>query len=425
MNEQPLIRHYEPAAPLLYLADGSPLSQSLFVAQVIALAREWPTTRQVINLCEDRHRFLVALAAASLRGVVTVLPPSRGADHIAALQREYPDAATIDDIRLPDVGPWSGEPPRIATDRPLLIMFTSGSTGLPQPHRKTWANLATTVSGSSSTLGLAGRRVALVATVPTQHMYGLETVGLMPLLGHAASGVSRPFFPADVMDALRALPMPRVLVTTPAHLRAIVGARISPPPLDMVISATAPLPGELAEQAEAALGAPVCEIYGCSETGSVAARHTTADPRWTLYDGYRIEAAADGAIVQVPTMDAPFRLSDCIEHAGGNSFILLGRSGDLINVAGKRCSLAELTRTLQGLPGVEDAVVFLPSEDAKRPAALVVAPTCTEAQLRKAMNEHVESAFVPRPLRRVACLPRNELGKLPRARLLASLETAQ
>lgn len=421
MNEQPLIRHYQPSAPVLYLADGSPLSQSRFLGQVIALARRWPTARHVINLCEDRHHFLAALAAALLRGVVTLLPPSRGADHLASLQRLYPGATVIGDIDLPAADPWCDAPPRLPANRPLLTVFTSGSTGTPQAHSKTWASLGATLAGSSRSLGL-DRPFALLATVPTQHMYGLETAGLMPLLGHAASHVARPFFPADIMDVLRTLPAPRVLVTTPVHLRALVGASISPPPLEMVMSATAPLERGLAAQAEAVLGAPVREIYGCSETASIAARRTVTDQAWTLYDGFTVEPTADGAIVRGPALDTAFHVADRIELVGENGFRLLGRSGDLVNVAGKRCSLSELTRVLQSLSGVEDAVVFLPSESASRPAALVVAPMLTEAQLRKALSNHVDAVFVPRPLRRVAHLPRNELGKLPHAQLVASLE---
>lgn len=425
MNELPLIRHYDPSTPLLHLSDGAPVSQALFVGQVMALSRQWPSAPQVINLCKDRHRFLVALAAAWIRGGVTLLPPSAGADHLASLRRSYPDAEVLSDIELPPAEPWNGEPPKVSASRPLVTLFTSGSSGTPKASTKTWASLSATLAASSRALGLSERRVALLATVPTQHMYGLETVGLMPLLARAASSVLHPFFPADIIDALSALPEPRVLVTTPVHLRALVGANTAPPPLDMVISATAPLSVELAAQAEVALNAPVREIYGCSETASVAARRPVEGQAWTLYQGFGIEPVADGAMIRGPALEAAFKLADRIERVGEAGFRLLGRSGDLVNVAGKRCSLAELTRIVQSLPGVEDAVVFLPSESAKRPAALVVAPTSTEAQLRQALGLRIDAVFVPRPLRRVTRLPRNDLGKLPLARLKASLEALQ
>ena len=52
-----------------------------------------------------------------------------------------------------------------------------------------------------------------------------------------------------------------------------------------------------------------------------------------------------------------------------------------------------------------------------RPAALVVAPGLDEHSILEALRASVDPAFLPRPLRLVARLPRNEVGKLPRALL--------
>lgn len=422
MNRLPLIYRFDPEAPLLYRDDGAPVTQAVFVAQAVALSRQWTSAKAIINLCENRYHFLLALVAASLRDTVSLLPPSRGAEHLAAIRNAYPDALTVGELTPPDVTPWQGEPPRLPAELPLMKVFTSGSTGAPKPNVKTWGGLAQTITGSSRALGLSGARASLLATVPTQHMYGLETVGLMPLLGNAAGSIQRPFYPADIAQALTLLPAPRVLVTTPVHLRALAGARIAMPELSGIISATAPLDHELALAAESALGAPVREIYGCSETASIAARRTADGPDWTLYDGVEIRFEGDSGTVYSPALARPFMLPDRIQPVGDNRFRLLGRRGDLVNVAGKRCSLSELTRTLLSIPGVEDGVVFLPTEDARRPAALVVAPRLSDGALRRELLNRIDAVFLPRPLRRIPRLPRNEVGKLPHARLLASLE---
>ena len=94
----------------------------------------------------------------------------------------------------------------------------------------------------------------------------------------------------------------------------------------------------------------------------------------------------------------------------------------MIKVAGRRASLSEITRILVSLAGVQDAAVFVPQQgDEARPAALVVAPGQTESQLRAALAPLLDPIFIPRPLRIVPTLPRNALGKLPRAELLALL----
>ena len=90
----------------------------------------------------------------------------------------------------------------------------------------------------------------------------------------------RPFFPADIAAALGRVASPRALVTTPFHLKALLDADVALPPLDLVLCATAPLSPQLAARAEQKLGAPLVEIYGCTEAGQVATRRTTAGAEW-------------------------------------------------------------------------------------------------------------------------------------------------
>ena len=45
----------------------------------------------------------------------------------------------------------------------------------------------------------------------------------------------------------------------------------------------------------------------------------------------------------------------------------------------------------------------------------------SEAELLNDLRSAMDPAFLPRPLRKVCSLPRNETGKLPRAALLAAL----
>jgi acyl-coenzyme A synthetase/AMP-(fatty) acid ligase len=117
-------------------------------------------------------------------------------------------------------------------------------------------------------------------------------------------------------------------------------------------------------------------------------------------------------------------LQDIVELFHPGQFQLCGRSADLLEIAGKRASLGDLTRRLLALPGVEDGVIFQLDADSagvRRLAALVVAPGRCEAELLGELRQAVDPAFLPRPLKRVSCLPRNETGKLPRCALLAAI----
>jgi len=119
-------------------------------------------------------------------------------------------------------------------------------------------------------------------------------------------------------------------------------------------------------------------------------------------------------------------LQDIIELLPRHTFHLRGRNADLVEIAGKRASLADLTRRILTLPGVIDAVALqLEVEDGagvRRIAALVVAPARSEAELLEDLRLAVDPVFLPRPFRRVSALPRNETGKLARAAVLEALK---
>ena len=90
----------------------------------------------------------------------------------------------------------------------------------------------------------------------------------------------------------------------------------------------------------------------------------------------------------------------------------------MVNIAGKRASLVELNRHLNALPGVEDGVIFIPDPEAKRLAALVVAPGLKRSDILRGLSDNIDPAFLPRQLRLVPALPRQETGKLPRKAVL-------
>jgi acyl-coenzyme A synthetase/AMP-(fatty) acid ligase len=256
-------------------------------------------------------------------------------------------------------------------------------------------------------------------------MYGIELSVLLPLLGPFSVHASRPLFPADVAAALAAVPAPRVLVTTPVHLAALLREGGELPALAAITSATAPLPRELAAAAEARYGAPVLELFGSTETCVIAQRRCALGEDWRPHAGVLLRPQPDGTLVDAPWFEQAIALADLVELLPEQRFRLCGRHADLVEIAGKRASLADLTRRITTLPGVEDAVAFqLDEVDAagvRRIAALVVAPTRCEMELLQELRASIDAAFLPRPLRKVAALPRNETGKLPRVALLALL----
>jgi acyl-coenzyme A synthetase/AMP-(fatty) acid ligase len=421
--------------------DGSHyVTRARFEAQVRAVAALLPAGVHAINLCDDRYRFLVAFCAVAVRGQTTLLPPSRAPAVISDELRRHADSYCIGDGDLDDTPPryWrlpqelpelEGEPLLVDDDALVAIGFTSGSTGEPKPNPKTWRSFrASTAQNLAALRDLwpADATAHVVATVPAQHMYGMEMSVLLPLLGGVAVHAARPFFPEDIAQALRCAPAPRLLVTTPVHLRALVESSVQLPPLAGIVSATAPLPATVAAAAEARFGCEVRELFGSTETCVIARRRTARDSAWTPLPGVQLQPQPDGSLVLAPHLAAPVGLADLVELTADGRFHLCGRQADLLEIAGKRASLGDLTRQLQAVPGVLDGVMFqLDAPDAggvRRIAALAVAPDVDEATILAALRRAIDPVFLPRPLRRVACLPRNETGKLPRAALLRLLQ---
>ena len=412
---------------------GVPLSAAAFLAEVRRAAHRLPDSRHVLNVCADRYRFAVALCAAIVRGQVTLLPATTTPNVIASMREFAPDAYVVadapHDIDLPCCELPAGDCPADGFDVPQIdagqlvaCVFTSGSTGEPQPHFKRWGALVLDIAGESRRLAI-GARHTIFGTVPPQHMYGFESTVLLPLLCGAALTAERPYYPADIDAALARAPAPRALFTTPFHLRAWMESG-EPAALETIVSATAPLSVGLARQAEQRTGAQLHEIYGCTETGQVATRRPTQTAHWETFDGVRVwtdgaQAMAGGAHVEQPTP-----LQDVIEaDADGTRFLLHGRSADMVNIAGKRNSLGYLDHQLTSIDGVADGAFFLPDDvdpdGVTRLMAFVVAPGLTAAQVVAQLRARIDPAFIPRPVLMVERLPRNLAGKLPRAALEA------
>lgn len=421
---------------------GVPVSAATFLAHVQQVAAALPSGSAAVNLCEDRYAFLVAFCAIVLRGQANLLPSSRApqavmdvmAGHAGCYALSEEDLAPAPPAfhRMPvlDATPALDDEfvvPLIPANQVVALGYTSGSTGVPKAYPKTWRSFHASTFGNLRALhALVGGRFDVVATVPPQHMYGMEMSVLLPLMGDAAVHAGRPFFPADVAAALAQVPGPRVLVITPIHLRALVESGVSLPPIAAMVSATAPMPPELASLAEARFGAPLLEVFGSTETCVIATRRASADEPWTLYEGVQLHPQPDGTAVEAPQLDGPLTLADIVAlQDGGRRFRLCGRHADLLEIAGKRASLGDLTRRLLAIPGVRDGVMLQLDGDVigvKRVAALVVAPGLTEQAILDALRTSIEPLFLPRPLRFVDALPRNETGKLPRSALLALLE---
>lgn len=458
MTTLPIVAHATPD-DIIAWAHGRPVTVRQFLADAARLAAALPSGGHVFNACSDRYRFTVGLCAALLAGKPTLLPPSHTPETVRQLLAFAPDAFCLHDqpdaaFDMPALHYHDGlaataadgpvEIPQIPAAQVMAYVFTSGSTGTPVPHRKTWGAMAGCARAAAQRLGLLdGRAWTLAGTVPPQHMFGLEATVMLVLQGRAALVAAPAFYPADVSAALAAVPAPRALVSSPVHLRTLVQSGLPMPAADLVLCATAPLGRQLAAETEALFAAPLCEIYGSTETGQLATRRTAQEDAWTLVPGVRLQArrhaAGDGTEADTGTetwaegghIEQPVPLGDAIAPLDAQRFLLHGRKADLLNIAGKRTSLGYLNHQLTAIDGVRDGAFFMPDDAHEgdteghvvRLVAVVVAPGLAPARLQQALRQRIDPAFMPRPLYFAERLPRNAAGKLPREALAALVAT--
>lgn len=405
--------------------NGSAVSVNQFLEQAKLLSSRLPKHRYVFNLFADRYQYLLGFCASVIAGQCTLMPPNRLEKTLEQLVEAYPDSYFLADAVKPGQDgdrnshrsqsnqSESHEVPMISADQLCAVAFTSGSTGSPAPNLKYWETLRTGSLGNAELLlHEPGERLNIVATVPPQHMWGLETSILLPLFANTAISDRTPFYPQDIAEALASLPKPRALVSSPVHLNVLLKSEIPLVNLDMIFSATAPMSIDLAKQLESHFKTRVFEVFGCTESGILAGRHTAQESLWRLSGLFELEVKNNGVLIKAQHLPGDVLLQDVVEKIGRDRFKWLGRHHDMVNIAGKRGSLTDLNQRLLAIEGVIDGVVFQPDNKTERLAAMVVAPGLEPSDILEGLRLVVDSVFLPRPIHLVSALPRQETGKL-------------
>jgi acyl-coenzyme A synthetase/AMP-(fatty) acid ligase len=436
----PLIQSHE-AGDTIAWHNGVAISRQAFLKDVYTAASRLPEGQYAINLCEDRYWFLVGFSALLIRKQTNLLPPNRAIQVINEIAHDYSGAFCLCDTYEPDLDipvhkvsvKRAGNTeekypvPMIPGRHLAAIAFTSGSTGKASPNQKFWKGLilGARMKQKRFKFGKTSGVQTIFVTVPPQHMYGLETSIMNPLINGVSVYTNKLFFPADINSALNNVPEPRVLITTPIHMKSCVETDLKWPRIDFVISATAPLDKSLASRAEELFNCPIMEIYGCTEANSMASRRTVTDKHWLLYDDISLKQKTENCYVSGPNLPEDVPLQDVIEIVNNREFILHGRNSDMINIGGKRASLEDLNCRLRSIDGILDAAFIIPDSNDNmhtKLAALVVSPTLDADEIRYKLALKIDAVFLPRPLYIVDKLPRSETGKLPRSALLELLD---
>ena len=418
----PLLSATAPDAPIAWRRN-QPIGRAAFLRHVGAVARRLPPARFIFNLCEDRYLFLVAFAAVGANGQTGLLPSSRAHLHLRDLTEDYPDNYSLTDG---DVESWlapeamDGDAmpavPVLPADQVMAIAFTSGSTGRAKPHPKRWGELVSGACQARQRFGFEPG-MTVVATVPAQHMYGLETTIM----------TRWPVVP--VSTPVGRFPRGRARGPGIGAVAASAGDHSRPP------ARLRPGRIALAGNGNFDFGHRAAGGNACRASRNHV-RRTSVGNLWLHRSGFHCQPShpgrralaavrrfslRDGALSGAHLLE-PVPLSDELEPCDKAEFRLLGRIEDLVNIAGKRTSLGYLNHHLNQIAGVIEGMFWLPDDtgsEVQRLVAAAVAPDLSERQILVALAERLDPVFLPRPLLKVDRLPRNETGKVTRDALRA------
>src|SRR4030095_10640323 len=321
-----------------------------------------------------------------------------------------------------------------------LLKLTSGTTAAARAIRFRSEQLLADCENICETMGIIDRDVNF-GVIPISHSYGFSNL-LTPLIVRGVSlALSNDRIPRAIIDGLAAS-RATVFAGMPVFYQSFCEMKEPPllPDLRLCISAGAPWPVETEQAFREKFRREIHSFYGASECGGICyVREAQPIPGFVgeamcgvvleLVDPdvsnslirVRSRAVADGYF-PVPEEDklghGIFVPDDLLEKTA-RGYRIVGRSSDLINVAGKKVHPAEVEAEILRREGVREAIVFGRESERRNQevVACVVAKGLTEGELLAHCRARLSSWQVPRRIYFVDAIPVNERGKTSRREL--------
>lgn len=319
-----------------------------------------------------------------------------------------------------------------------VVFLTSGSTGESKRIVRTEESLASDAALLVSSFPEFWKsKPVLIASVRPEHMYGalwrVRAPGLAGCAVEPAVIVSVEELSAYCERHGRVL-----FVTTPSFLEKA----LSHPDFNSlhgsfagIVTSGSLLRKETSLAVFEAVGCCPTEIFGSTETGSVAFRRRNEGEMWRVFDGVSVSRENDGrlSVVSPHSAVSPFVMGDLVELSADGSFRLLGRADRCVKILERFVSLSKVEAAFAAHPLVEKVRVETTRDAVQRLGALVVltrqgremqaseSSSAVASLLRRDLVSSLGSHEFPRRLRFVRELPVNEQGKTTAAAVRAIL----
>lgn len=369
-----------------------------------------------------------------------------------------------DDLASAAAGPTQQPSPAKGVDDITVLLYTSGSSGMPKGVMLTAGNLLSNVDGCIEHLDITPDQTFL-GVLPLFHTFGLTAMLLVPTLLGATVHYRPRFVPRQIVDTIRDRDV-SIFMAVPSMFGALMSIKEASPSdfahLRLAISGGEPLPAPLADAFQARFDTPILQGYGLTETSPVVAINhpdtnrpgTVGRPLPDLHirilddDGRPCPPGQPGEIVvhgpcvmkgyyrdpeatrQAMTPDGGLLTGDMGFLDADGYLAVSGRKKEMIIVAGENVFPAEVEQVLDRHDKVaRSAVIGIPSDQAGdtklgRGEVIVafVAPADpagppTETELRSYCRDKLAGYKIPRRIQVVDELPTSASGKILRKAL--------
>ncbi len=396
---------------------------------------------------------------------VVVLEQAESAARTAAEQRGFPlIEASFDGgelkLNVPNLGPAASlEEPD--AEAPAFILHTSGTTADPNLVPFSHRNMMAVIERLGTWYELTPQDRCLNVS-PVYYSHALTTTILPPLM--TGGSVAFPSNPTnvDLQEWFGDLRPTWYSAGPTLHLSVLEKAAQLPNArtlhsLRFMSSAGAPIAREVHQRIQDALGVPVLEHYGSSETAQIAsnrltkggAKVGTCGVPWSGIikiaddDGHPVPAGERGEVwITGPSVmagylnqpernraifvDGWYRTGDVGSIDAEGFLTLHGREKELINRGGEKIAPLEIDQALMKHPQVAQAAAFgVPhprlGEDVAAAVVLHEGASVTPAELREFISDGLASFKLPRRITIVDQLPKGITGKIQRKRLSEAL----
>jgi len=322
-----------------------------------------------------------------------------------------------------------------------LVKFTSGSAGVPRALAFTDRQMLADGRQICATMDIRPEDLNL-GLIPFGHSYGLGNL-VVPLLTQGTAIVCGDSLMPQALAATVEKWRPTVFPAVPTLLRALVETSIAPAQfgsLRTVISAGAPLAPRIAQVFHERFGLKIHSFYGSSETGGITYDRSgdaalSGRSVGAPLKGVRLSFGRNGRFsvesAAVFTLGnrrrrggrGIHRPADRAQLVSGGELALLGRTGRLVKVGGRRLNLAEIEGALKSIPGVRDAFAALHAERTDALAAAITGDIAADL-VRAALRERLAPWKIPRKLLVLPEFPLTLRGKTDTRRLSEQLGRA-